>query len=193
MASLAILSRMPKINSIYTIPTCITKSVSDVISQELSNSNLEDGTIGKENEILHYRKSKICWITTDHWVSGMMAHFIRCANTDLYGYDLDNWANFVQYTVYDKPGSYYDWHNDLAESEFNSNRIRKLSISLCLSSKDEYEGGEFQILTGKQMQSFKMDTGDAIIFPSDYMHRVRPVKSGKRVSLVGWMGGPPFK
>ena len=184
---------MPKINSLYSIPTCITKSVSDVILQELEGSNLEPGTIGPENEILNIRKSSISWIPTDHWVSGMLAHFISCANTNLFNFDLDGWANFVQYTVYNEPGSYYDWHNDLADSEFNPDKVRKLSISLCLSSKDDYEGGEFQILSGRKMESVKMDIGDAIIFPSDLMHRVRPIKSGKRISLVGWMGGPPFK
>ena len=55
-----------------------------------------------------------------------------------------------------------------------------------LSSKDDYEGGEFQVMMGNKMFSYKMDVGEAIVFPSDCLHRVRPLKSGKRVSLVGW-------
>ena len=38
-----------------------------------------------------------------------------------------------------------------------------------------------------------MDCGDAIIFPSDCMHRVRRINSGTRKALVGWYGGPPFR
>ena len=35
--------------------------------------------------------------------------------------------------------------------------------------------------------------GDLIVFPSHLWHRVRPVTSGKRLSLVVWFIGPPFK
>ena len=51
---------------------------------------------------------------------------------------------------------------------------------MCLSPKEEYEGGEFELYVGRKMFSFKMDCGDAIIFPSDCMHRVRRINSGSR-------------
>ena len=46
---------------------------------------------------------------------------------------------------------------------------------------------------GTLERNFKMDMGYVIIFPSDSLHRVRPIKSGKRISLVGWYAGPKFK
>ena len=41
--------------------------------------------------------------------------------------------------------------------------------------------------------SFKMPKGTMIVFPSYMWHRVRPVTSGVRKSLVLWIQGPPFK
>ena len=44
-----------------------------------------------------------------------------------------------------------------------------------------------------KMSTMKPPMGTAIIFSSTTRHRVRPIKSGKRISLVGWYGGPPFR
>ena len=32
-----------------------------------------------------------------------------------------------------------------------------------------------------------------IIFPTYMVHRVKPLKSGTRYSLVGWIGGPHYR
>ncbi len=32
-----------------------------------------------------------------------------------------------------------------------------------------------------------------IVFPAYVLHRVNPVIRGARRSLVGWIGGPPFR
>ena len=39
----------------------------------------------------------------------------------------------------------------------------------------------------------KLDVGDAVIFPTDTLHRVTPLKSGKRIVLCSWFGGPNFR
>jgi len=124
----------------------------------------------------------------------MMAHFIHVANRKLFQYDLIHWANPIQYTVYDEYKSFYKWHTDLANG-IEEGIVRKLSISLCLSSNLDYEGGEFEILpsVSEKPHKHKMDVGDAIIFSSDMLHRVKPLMGGTRISLVGWYGGPKFK
>tara|TARA_B100001996_G_C18540729_1_gene546820 strand:+ start:44 stop:802 length:759 start_codon:yes stop_codon:yes gene_type:complete len=40
--------------------------------------------------------------------------------------------------------------------------------------------------------SFKYEKGVAVFFQSCDWHRVRPVTSGKRTTLVGWFAGPPY-
>lgn len=189
---------MSIVNNYYFIKTAIDSSVVDVIKNQLKDITLQQGLVynkddDEEESIAKVRKSKIAWIDPESWISGMMAHFVHSANRKLFQYDLIDWANAIQYTVYDEYKSHYQWHSDISTSD--NGLTRKLSISLCLSSVDEYEGGEFDIMPclTEKPKSYKLDVGDAIIFSSDTMHRVKPVKSGKRISLVGWFGGPMFK
>ena len=203
---------MTKTNEFYYIPSGITSEICEIIKNRFKNEPLENSKVldmyrSQNIEDLEespfrvkeeVRKSQHLWIPTDDWISGMMAHFIHCANNTMYNYDIIQWADRIQYTVYDGKDSYYHWHEDTMSSAFtciqNLKLIRKLSISLCLSPKDDYEGGEFQVMLGaNDMQSIKLDMGDVIVFPSDASHRVRKLKSGKRISLVGWFAGPPFR
>jgi len=186
---------MAKFNSYYKIPTGIDEEVCDVILKKYKNIELENSTIGgNKTKDFSWRKSKNFWIHTDHWISGMMAHFIHYANNNYFNYDLSSWGSKIQYSVYDSVGSHYDWHTDTHHSEFNPTHVRKLSISLLLSSKKDYEGGDLQIMNNpREIVDINLDIGDAIIFSSDTIHKVNPIISGKRVALVGWFAGPSFK
>ena len=191
---------MSKVHNYYYLPTAIDSSVSEVIVSQLSKLKLEEARITKSGKELGESNKTIrnCLtqgIPSDHWVSGMLAHFVNCANTNLFHFDLHNWADFIHLCVYNTNESHYHWHTDISPTYYEQppNHIRKLSISMCLSPKEEYEGGEFEMYVGRKMFSFKLDCGDAIIFPSDCMHRVRRINSGTRKALVGWYGGPPFK
>jgi len=203
---------LSKVEDFYYIPSGMTPDVCNIIKETFKNETLNDSKIlgSRDQEIQNskdfespgefdpkIRSSKQLWIATDHWISGMMSHFIHCANNSYFKYDLVQWSERIQYTVYDGKDSHYFWHKDFTRSPYLHNGVelvRKLSISLCLSSNDDYEGGEFQIMHGhKDMKTIKFNIGDVIVFSSDAVHRVRPLKSGKRISLVGWFAGPKFK
>ena len=180
----------------YYIPTAIDKNVVEVILNQYKEVPLNQSIISPDKKVdLSIRNSKNCWVATDNWISGMMKHFVEVANNNFFNYDLTKWSDKIQYTVYGESKSHYSWHSDIIESSFNSNLVRKLSISLLLSDPNEYKGGEFQImhLGDKKVTTIKPPIGTAIIFSSTTRHRVRPIKSGKRISLVGWYGGPPFR
>jgi PKHD-type hydroxylase len=179
----------------YYIPTGIDREVAQVIRNQCKKLELKTAGLLNEQVDLSVRDSKIAWLPTDNWIAGMLAHFIEVANQEHFKYNLTCWANPIQYTEYSGAGTKYGWHPDIAQSEYRDDEIRKLSISLFLSDPDEYEGGEFQLIhvDRKDMETVKPPMGTAIIFPSTSLHRVRPIKSGKRISLVGWMGGPQFR
>jgi len=61
-----------------------------------------------------------------------------------------------------------------------------------LSNPADYEGGEFEFLLVTD-ELGPRSRGSLIAFPSYLAHRVRPVTSGTRLSLVSWIGGPPFR
>jgi PKHD-type hydroxylase len=182
--------------SFYHIPSGIPKEVCEIIKNTCYEDDTIEDSVVFPNKIIDtkIRKSKSLWLPTDGWIAGMLSHFIYHSNFNFFHYDLHQWADRIQYTVYEGKGSHYDWHYDTALSSFYENSIRKLSITMMLSEKDEYEGGEFQLmLSPKDMKTFDLNLGDVIIFPSELMHRVRPLKSGTRTTLVGWFGGPPLR
>jgi PKHD-type hydroxylase len=66
-----------------------------------------------------------------------------------------------------------------------------------LSDPSEYEGGELDLEFGKpndkpRYTSFKLPKGGLVFFQSDVWHRVCPITSGVRKSLVAWFSGPPY-
>ena len=101
---------------------------------------------------------------------------------------------------------FYDWHCDSHPEPYRSNddfngKIRKLSVTLSLSDPNDYEGGELEFCVGgrspkerRQIEACKgiLPKGSLVVFPSFLYHRVQPVTSGKRYSLVIWNCGNPF-
>tara|TARA_B100002019_G_scaffold292825_1_gene317304 strand:+ start:6037 stop:6594 length:558 start_codon:yes stop_codon:yes gene_type:complete len=179
----------------YKIPSQIPKSICDEIIEEYRNG-VTIALVGElDGEVdSKLRQSKINWINNDNWIAGMMSHFVLSANRDYFGFDIDGYRKEIQFTQYYE-GDFYTWHIDSDTELLSEDFTRKLSVVMCLSSKDDYEGGEFELFypASQFKRSFKLDYGDVIVFPSIIQHRVRKVKSGERFSLVGWMGGPPFK
>jgi PKHD-type hydroxylase len=63
-----------------------------------------------------------------------------------------------------------------------------------LSDPKEFEGGELQIKSDSDnVKTLEQKKGRAWFFPSWTLHRVTPVVTGIRRSLVLWVGGPGFK
>jgi len=75
---------------------------------------------------------------------------------------------------------HYDWHIDTFETE-GIDKNRKLSMSIVLD--EEYTGGAL-CFENKRFEG--LSAGTCIIFLSSLKHRVEPVKSGIRHSLVSW-------
>lgn len=138
------------------------------------------------------RNSDITWIAPDsnsQWLFDRHACILGKVNHDHFLYDIDSFNNF-QYTVYGL-SQHYTWHWDLSFGW--ENKQRKISSVLFLSDPEEYEGGELEIVTTGNIENplvLKPKRGDCVFFSSFMPHRVRPVTSGRRVTLVSWAEGP---
>jgi PKHD-type hydroxylase len=62
-----------------------------------------------------------------------------------------------------------------------------ISWTLFCSSPDAYEGGELVIQSSEGEQSFKLQAGAVVLYPSSYLHRVETVTAGVRLAAVGWV------
>ena len=90
--------------------------------------------------------------------------------------------NYFQFLYYDsKMKAHYDYHTDHMKEN-----PRVLTMLVGLNSVDEYIGGE--LFVQNQKEGVKLDMGDAIVFPSNFMypHKVAPVTKGVRKVLVIW-------
>jgi hypothetical protein len=151
------------------------------------------------------RDCKVAWIN-DQWIYDVINPFIHTANKKA-GWNFQwDWNETSQFTIYEK-GQYYGWHTDHGDtlkhaSKNIDGKTRKLSLTLQLTDKTKYEGGDFQFMW---IQNNKKDLlnvmtvddakeiGTVIIFPSFIHHQVLPITKGKRESLVNWSLGNSFR
>jgi predicted 2-oxoglutarate/Fe(II)-dependent dioxygenase YbiX len=99
------------------------------------------------------------------------------------GFDLDFKKSQFQFTQY-YPGGHFDWHKDTGKKVTDYDRYCSLVIQL----NDEYDEGNLQIKDNQnETLTIEKGTGNLILFLSNIEHRVVPVKSGIRYTLVNWV------
>ena len=154
------------------------------------------------------RHSNIVWLN-DKWIYKEIHPYIHLANKNA-GWNFEwDWSESCQFTKYNK-GQFYDWHCDSWDRPYfrqekndpSNGKIRKLSVTVSLSDPKDYKGGELEFDfrqndPDKKRKIIKckeiLPKGSLVVFPSFVWHRVCPVKSGERNSLVIWNLGWPFR
>lgn len=143
-------------------------------------------------ELKKARDSDVFFMNHDEntdWLYQRMSYLIAQANKDHFLYNVDDFGP-MQYTKYKKDG-HYCWHWDVFFGW--QKNIRKISVVVFLNEPEDYEGGEFEIVTNgnlDEIKQLKPLKGDVLFFASWMPHRVLPVTSGERNTLVTWVTGP---
>ena len=206
-------------NYYWHFPAALTpKFCDDVIAYANSQEEVMARTGGygdrklKKEEIKDLkrkRNSDLVWLN-DTWIYKELHPYIHEANKAAgWNYEWDR-SESCQFTKY-KLNQYYDWHCDSFDKVYDKpntpehGKIRKLSMTCQLTDGSEYEGGELEFdfrnydpHMREESQHLKkakeiLPKGSIIVFPSFVWHRVKPVTSGTRYSLVAWHLGKPFK
>jgi PKHD-type hydroxylase len=163
------------------------------------------------------RKNMVSWHDNEELYSILRGPMHEVNKQSGWNYDITA-IEPVQYTVYCNEGDHYHWHSDTlvlgeperGEEHLLNNTVRKISCSIQLDKPEDYEGGEFELLTlGTEgsndiekdlkgdgylkLQPLPLphfrNKGSAMFFPSYTYHRVKPVTKGIRRSLVAWFRG----
>ena len=197
----------------FVFPRAIAPDVCDEIVKDCKQNILEEAFVADYGHVAgdrkhsrddpKLRKTSISFITDkDNKINELVWSFLREANRVQFNYDL-KYFQPIQFAEYSK-GSFFDWHQDDA-GKSETNETRKLSLSLILSDPDTFEGGELQFyngdrpmqdmenITGEQVHNDIQAQGSVIVFDSRDFHRVTPLVSGTRYSIVCWTVGPNFK
>tara|TARA_E500000318_G_scaffold91910_1_gene90337 strand:- start:5946 stop:6587 length:642 start_codon:yes stop_codon:yes gene_type:complete len=164
-----------------------------------------------QKELLELRNSKLVWLD-EQWIYRYVMPFVHKANINAgWNFQIDV-SEQCQFTKYGE-GQFYDWHCDsfpepygfkesgyLKDHKFNG-KIRKLSVTVSLSDPETYRGGELEFCLSEspvkrlEIEQCKdvLPKGSIVVFPSFVWHRVKPVTSGTRYSLVIWNCGNPYQ
>ena len=179
-----------------SVPNVFTKEeCAEIIKHGIAN--LKQATTYSTTEPngvlnLNIRDSNTYWIEpSEKWIYERIEEYVMMLNNNLFHYDLSGIAEKIQFTQYVAQTGKYDAHID----RMNINDVtRKLSVTVQLSEPDTYSGGELHILTNLEYPEIASKSiGSAFAFNSMLLHRVTPVTTGIRYSLVVWVTGPPFK
>lgn len=90
---------------------------------------------------------------------------------------------FASYTT----GNKYGEHIDAALMGPYPGMRTDLSMTIFLNQPDAYEGGDLVLTTDFGEMVYKENAGDAVLYPTHYLHHVNPVTKGRRLAIVTWM------
>jgi PKHD-type hydroxylase len=84
-----------------------------------------------------------------------------------------------------QPVMKYGAHADAAFIQLPGATIRSdLSCTIFLNDPKDYDGGELHVRLGDADLKFKLEPGQAIVYPSDSLHQVIPVSRGERLVAI---------
>lgn len=131
-----------------------------------------------------YRRSNEKFISQEEgaWIKEKLKPTIKDINDKFFKIEslLFGQFGFLEYKENDE----FKWHTDMGLIAPYS--LRKISIVIFMSNRDEYEGGQIEFLP-KLKDPIKMEKGYMLVFPSHKIHRVSPITKGIRRTLVSWL------
>ncbi|MCJ9429371.1 2OG-Fe(II) oxygenase [Kordiimonas marina] len=131
------------------------------------------------------------------WLAGRLSGLAAKACREAFPFEIDGFEEGYQLLRYDAPsadapdGDFYHWHVDIGGH--GTARSRKLTLIVQLSAPESYTGGALELNADGTPETLPAEAGMGLAFPSFMPHRVRPVESGVRYSLVAWLHGPAFR
>lgn len=150
-----------------------------------------------------FTRSRIPYISVSASFKEKISNFVLDINRNHYGFDMGNNITverflFAEYNL----GDYCDIHHDVWDTMFMNDFVRKISAVVCL--ENTASGGELEfyytndqtklgLADLKMQESYTLEEGDIIVFPSHIYHRVSNITSGKRKTVLALFTGPRFK
>jgi hypothetical protein len=146
------------------------------------NLNQELKASKKTNLISYYKINKYFDFLFEHIYCVIQESF----GGVYYNYNQLDYCHFHKYNCKNKDS--YDWHIDKPKPE--KTHDYKFTIVVNLSDK-KYEGGELQFQNPQiySVESFNKP-GSVIMFKSNISHRVTPIISGERKTIVFFLKKP---
>lgn len=85
------------------------------------------------------------------------------------------------------PGMHYGTHVDMPVVDLVDPMRLDLSMTIFVNGPEDYDGGELILNTGYGEQTIKLPAGDAVMYPTNMLHRVNEVTRGERLVVITWI------
>ena len=172
---------------LVAIPGVLNQEQLKAIREILDNSQFTDGRLSagltarrvKNNEEIP-QDSQVLNKLNNLVMNGLYNHPTYQAAVFPYRLATPFYARYVE-------GKFYGDHVDDPVMGPMTGRYRTdVSTTIFLNDPSEYEGGEIVLKTPVGEQKIKLAAGDAITYPSGYLHHVAEVTKGVRLVAVTW-------
>jgi len=154
----------------------------------LHDSGVITSNIDKYNK--NVRESKQVNVNRNNPVVTKIREVSKFANENYFKINISHYAKENHFLQYDNGGKFEKhadviWNADV--KDIDKTPVRKLSCITLLNN--DFTGGKLALWYMGNRYSFTFNAGDVIFFPSFINHRVDPIESGVRYSLVSWSHG----
>jgi predicted 2-oxoglutarate/Fe(II)-dependent dioxygenase YbiX len=170
----------------------VFEDLSAFIENQKQKPLIESGVVRSNNSDYDktFRDSNQVNVNSNNPVVEKIREITKFANENYFKINISQYSkenHFIQYASGGKFEQHTDtiWHADVAD--LNTKPVRKLSCITLLN--DDFTGGKLALWYMGNRYSFLFNAGDVIFFPSYVQHKVDPVESGVRYSLVSWSYG----
>lgn len=178
-------------HTIWEYDSIIPPEICDHLIEKYKKYEMTMGIVGSETFDPTIRKVLATKIEKSDWVTSIFHYYGFDANFENFNYKITTVSNpqFLKY----EPEMFYKVHSDVSKNKNTESFFRKLTVVLSLSDPLDYTGGEFVVYDG-DLTKIKLNQkkGTINVFPSYLTHKVNPIKTGVRYSIVSWILGEPF-
>ena len=173
-----------------TISKFLSKPECEDLLQFSLTKELKPGLVGgSKSDSTYFRKSNVFFYDYSLDFPNLNKKLIEIfkKEVNVKGYNIDFTNNSFQFTEYRTDG-YYHWHTD------SDTIITERYCSIVIQLNEEYTGGELQIKDKDDNEiTLEKGLGNLFIFYSHLTHRVKPITTGTRYSLVNWFKLTPIE
>jgi PKHD-type hydroxylase len=157
--------------------------VEAITSSQVGNREFIPGKEGKDSSRYDLDSTKYAW------VYARIYEFMLKANKENFGLDPNFCLSEPVYLNEYKGKEYCGWHTDGFISDGEKYLYRKLTCVIQMSEPKDYTGGDFELFSYHAIHEDIRPIGTAYIIPAFEWHRVTPIESGTRRSLIMFLEG----
>lgn len=86
-----------------------------------------------------------------------------------------------------RPGMSYGPHIDNPMMGSLNSLRADIAVTVFLSDPGDYDGGELVLDTHSGTQAYKLEAGQALVYPATTLHRVAEITRGERLAAILWV------